>query len=216
MRARTGTSGRSISSYTCSSPASSTSLAQDGGDTPGDVGGFRQPARELQVEAAQRDLGQTMARVGGIEQVGVEHGIVAQARQLDAARGEGVDGFLVVVDGLGELGIRQGGEQTACRRTIVQLDGHSLARRRRDSDLFGDDGRGRRRRQRQRGVGFVLFVLFLFGLERGGSGRLKPEGERAFAGDGLDHRARRRAPRWLRCTRFRPTRHRGGTLSAAR
>ena len=56
-------------------------VAKSGGEAAGDVGGFGEVAAELEIEAAEGDVGEAMRGVGGIEQVGVEHGIVLDALQ---------------------------------------------------------------------------------------------------------------------------------------
>ena len=55
-------------------------MAQGSGKSSSDVGRFRQRAAQLQIEAAQRHFRQAMRRVRGIEQVGVQHGIMHALR----------------------------------------------------------------------------------------------------------------------------------------
>ena len=72
-------------------------FAQSGRQPAGDVGGFGEIAAELEIEAAESDIRQTMRGVGGIKQVGVEHGIVLYALQMGAEGVERVNrGFVVV------------------------------------------------------------------------------------------------------------------------
>ena len=61
-------------------------FAQCRGQAAGDVGGFRNRSGELHVELAQRNRGKLVVGVGRIEQVGVEHGVVLDAGELDAIR----------------------------------------------------------------------------------------------------------------------------------
>ena len=69
-------------------------LAQSGGgdffaefvrEAQREVGGFAEAVAHLEVEGAEGDVGQAVFRVGRVEQVGVEQGIVLHARQRDAA-----------------------------------------------------------------------------------------------------------------------------------
>ena len=72
--------------------------AQSGSKATGNVGGLCKIAGQLEIEAAQRDLGQAMRRVSGIEQIGIQHGIVPHALQLDAQRRERVNRSFVIVN----------------------------------------------------------------------------------------------------------------------
>jgi hypothetical protein len=59
-------------------------MAESGGEAAGDVGGLGEIAAELEIEAAERDFGEGMRGVSGIEEIGVEHGIVLDAGEMDA------------------------------------------------------------------------------------------------------------------------------------
>ena len=91
-------------------------LAQSGGKASGNVGGFWQCAGKLQVEAAQRDFGQAMARICRIEQIRIQHRILMNAFELEITLGEDMHRGLQVVDGLRDFRV---GEQLLQTRADV-------------------------------------------------------------------------------------------------
>jgi len=64
-------------------------FAKYGSEPAGDVGGFGEiviglePA-ELEIEAAESDVRQAVRGVSGVEQIGIQHGIVLDTLQVDA------------------------------------------------------------------------------------------------------------------------------------
>src|SRR5580704_14700553 len=68
------------------------------GEAAGDIGGFGKISGELEIEAAQRDFGQSMRGIGRIEQVRVKARVVADAGEPYVRSIERVQGGFEVVD----------------------------------------------------------------------------------------------------------------------
>ncbi len=86
MRASTGTSGRSISSYSLVQSRLLDFAAQRAVSRPVMSADSASSSAELQVEAPQRNVGQAVRGVRRIEQVRIQHGIVAHAVQRNPQR----------------------------------------------------------------------------------------------------------------------------------
>ena len=137
--------------------------------------------------------GEGVRGVGGVDEVAVEHDVVADAAEGDVVRGEGAEDGFEVVDVLGEGGVFEGGAEAG--GVERDFDGGGVGGGEAEAGRRGRVG-SRTRRQAQRGWGTRALVgAAKRSMVSAGGGSGSVSGSVGFGGDSL-RRWRGRLRRW--------------------